>query len=154
MKHCYYQDEIRDHVFKPPGYGVKHHTYYAGFSTDFCSKCMLKPCVVAEYHQEIYNLGYDLEIKTQSTIEDIRASIFRMVSNNLVNHLGKRYLKKMGVFGCLSSFIDRNWSEEEGSSSGSDNSENGTDSEGENEFWVNIEPTVFSCRRNSSKVLL
>ena len=120
MKYCHYEDEVGLYVYDPPGYGEKNQMQYIGFSTSFCRHCLLKPCLVAEFHEDLYSLGDDMEHNTLSSQTEIREAVFDLAFKNLEPFLGKRYVKKMQVPYCLSTFADSSWLESSDSESEQD----------------------------------
>ena len=72
---CVYREEVKSYVLVPPGYGENYYSKHKHSNPPFCQKCRLKPCMNAEYANEIYGEGHklatyvDINYKEASTEE-------------------------------------------------------------------------------------
>jgi hypothetical protein len=115
MKNCKYEHSVQSYVFRPPKYGKKSDEEYLGYEKHFCDKCLLKPCMTAEFHSEMFDFGYGKE--ENARMDEVQASVEAFGMTCLNPHLGKRYVAKMAVPKCLTQFV-RHWypADEEGES--------------------------------------
>ena len=105
MKNCKYEHSVKSYVFRPPKYEKKSDAEYLGYKKDFCDKCLLKPCMTAEFHSEIFDFGHDKEHNEHSPMDEVQASVEAFGMTCLHPHLGKRYVAKMSVPKCLAEFV-------------------------------------------------
>ena len=108
MKDCKYEHSVKSYVFRPPKYGKKSDVEYVGYKKDFCDKCLLKPCMTAEFHSEIFDFGHDKEHNEHWPMDEVQCSVEAFGMTCLNQHLGKRYVAKMAVPKCLAEFV-RYW---------------------------------------------
>jgi hypothetical protein len=103
---CRYEESIQQHVFLPKKYGYlsRHRVPH-----QFCNECKLKPCIIIEHEEEIFEIQYqehnahDIAQKEGKKVRELTAvnRSERRMMNIMTRHFGKDYVKKWGVPNCI-----------------------------------------------------
>lgn len=104
MKTCKFREEVNNHVHCPPGYGASAFAIHQDW--DFCTTCLLCPCIVIEKEEDIMDFCRDVASADEtSTSEMLWKAIGR--SDELIEEIfGVRYARKTAPPKCLTELLE------------------------------------------------
>lgn len=105
MNLCVYREEMKDHVYCPPGYGSDAFSMMKK-DWDFCSTCCLCPCLVVEKEEEIRMLCGEVSLAEEtSTLEMLYKATCK--GDELMEEVfGARYVRKTPIPKCLREYLE------------------------------------------------